>query len=274
MKMKDHRNIYPFRIGTTSYILPIEEDNLVANVEFLKNSFDKIQLLYFSKDYLHDVMSAPILKRLEEIRGRSGVEYSVHLPVDLGLLAANEDMKKRSIDIIETIIQSTAKLGVREYILHIDRSNGVPLSGDFAAGGTAGLFTHALEMLNKKCGCLDMFYIENTSYDLTEYADVIERYDMPVCMDIGHLLLCGLEIDGFIQVFNKRIKEVHLHGFSDGEDHRSLAETDRKILRNIWDYLKTYTASVIIEVFNEEDLAGSMGCLYKLFREKSWNIQK
>ncbi len=84
--MKDYRKAFPFSIGTTSYILPVEEDNLIRNAEFLSGKVDKVQLLFFGKNYLDEMLAPEIMTRLLEIKKDTGINYSVHLPLDLGFL--------------------------------------------------------------------------------------------------------------------------------------------------------------------------------------------
>ena len=123
MKIKDYKNTFPFKIGTVSYIFPVKKDNLVTNVRRLEGSFNKIQLLYYGKDYLVDVISPAIIDELCRIKANSDIEFTVHMPIDLNLLDG-KDEQDESIDIVLNIINETSILNVQEYILHIDGSNG------------------------------------------------------------------------------------------------------------------------------------------------------
>lgn len=264
--MKDYRNRYPFRIGTTSYILhqTQDEDSLTANVKYLKDSFDKIQLLFFGKDYLEDVAPPAVIGNLFLIKQNNPVIYTIHLPIDMFLLDGGMAGLEKGIGLIGKIMEITGSLNIEEYILHIDHgSSGNP------AGGQRDIerFRIILEKLSERLGDKAAnVYIENTLCDLSIYKDIILKSSHPVCMDLGHLYINGFDPDSFILNFRDRIREVHLHGCSESKDHISLLQSDREYLDSLvaGEFLKSYKHSVIMEVFNEKDLAESMEYLDKI----------
>lgn len=263
--LNNYKNKFPFEIGTTSFIIPNEKDNLIENVQYLKNSFDKIQLLYFGKNYLNEVMGDAILKRLFDIKKESGIKYSIHLPLDLNLLDLQARIDK-NLEIIQMIFNKTFFLGIDEYILHIDCYKD---------------FKYRKVVLNDRIHCrmekilikLKIFLrendkkilIENTSYDLNYFQDLIIKYNYNICMDIGHLFKHDLDFNKFLFSFKDRIQMFHLYGFKNGNDHISLNKTGKPVLTEVIKFLKNYKKSVIIEVFNQKDLIDSMKCLENYF---------
>lgn len=263
--MKTYRNRFPFKIGTTSYIIPIKEDNLVANVKFLAGSFDEVQLLFFGRHYLDEVMSPHIIQTLKGIREESGLSYSIHLPLDLDLLNPSTGMMRGSIDIIEMIMTETSPLAVEKYILHIDRSFENFLSG-FLSADDMDIFEEACAAISDRLSNVAAkIYIENPAYDLTAVSEVIHKTPCRICMDAGHIFFYNQSIHEFINCFNSRIGLVHLHGHKDGRDHCAVSELDDISINSIVQFLQTYTETVIIEVFNIDDLEQSIFMLESMF---------
>jgi len=255
--MVSYKNRFPFKIGTTSFILPVKEESVVANVVYLKDSFDLVQLLFFGREYLDEVMSPKIIRDLKAIKDESGLRYTVHLPSDLELLNPSAAAMDESIGVIEKIMAETEILDVDGYVLHVDRlvkgSPSVDLDRE-----QFNLFHRALDALSVKLANSAMnIYIENTNYDLTFFGSLIMRSRCSVCMDAGHITLHGHDYGRFIEVFQRKIRQVHLHGVSGGRDHQALTGLVAVSSGLFNHFLKDYTGSVIIEVYNLKDLVKS-----------------
>ena len=256
--MKNYKNRFPFIIGTPSYILPIEEDNLIANVMFLKDSFDMVQLLYFGRDHLDEVMSPRIVNELDAIRRGSGISYTVHLPVDLDLLNPSMESVRGSIGVVDRILSRTERLAVEGYILHVD-AMGTERPDAAPAGGTVRLFQDALTGIAERFGdAAKNIFIENTGYDLADYKSIIADTPFGVCMDIGHLIRQERDIQVFLDAFGARIAQAHVHGVSEGRDHRSLAEMEPAVLQHVIRIVQGLGVPVVVEVYNYDDLSSSM----------------
>ncbi len=266
--MKDYRNIFPFKIGTSSFVLHVKKDNIIRNIEFLKDSFDKIQLLLFGKDYLDDFFNPSVLNNLIRIKNENLIKYSIHLPIDLYLLNSSKIKRERALDVVFKIIEKTKVLDVKEYILHID-GNGEKVELNKS---NFELFEDVCKKIKSKVSNTDSIIIENTSYDLTFFKNIIYKYNYSVCLDIGHLIICDLDIGKFIDEFKSKIKVIHIHGVKNNKDHKPLNDLDKNVLKIIINYLKSYDNSVIIEVFNKSYLIKSIKFLKKYFKEGSeWN---
>ncbi len=255
--MVSYKNRFPFKIGTTSYILPVKEDSVVANVVYLKDSFDLVQLLFFGREYLDEVMSPRIIKDLKAIKDESGLSYTVHLPSDLELLNPSAVSLDEAISVIEKIMAETEILDVDGYVLHVDRlvkgSPSVDLDREHF-----NLFHRALDAMSAKLkNSARNICIENTNYDLTFFSSLILRSQCSVCMDAGHLSLYNHDYGRFTEVLHQKIRQVHLHGVSGGRDHQALTALDAVSAGLFNHFLKDYTGSVIIEVYNLKDLVKS-----------------
>ncbi|OHD69784.1 MAG: hypothetical protein A2W19_09405 [Spirochaetes bacterium RBG_16_49_21] len=263
--MEAFKNKFPFKLGATSYVLSEEEDNLMANIRFVMERFDMIQLLFMGRDYLHEVMSPPIIRELEAARGKSGVLYTVHLPADLDLLNPEEERVRGSIGVIERIIAETRPLDIQGYILHLDRFldgfGRVDLTG-----AACRVFQSSLDMLADRLGGdARNIYIENTTYDLTYFKDIIVDRPFPICMDAGHLFFFNQDYEGFIKIFGRRIRQIHLHGFRDGKDHAAVSELKDAEMSKIVTFQRKFSCPLLLEVFNLDDLEKSAEHLVKHF---------
>jgi sugar phosphate isomerase/epimerase len=263
--IKSYKNRFPFSLGTTSFILPVKEDSLAANVRFLKDSFDFVQLLFFGRNYLDEVMSPRIIGTLKALREETGLRYTIHLPADLELLSPSEDSMNDSIGVIERIMAETERLDIDGYVLHVDAlehgSPRVELSRDQLL-----LFQRSLEAMAGRIGqAAGNILIENTSYDLTYFSGIIMRSPCQICMDAGHFVLHHHDAGRYIELFNSRIRQVHLHGVSGGRDHRALADLDTLSGRSVSLFLKKFAGPVIIEVYNLNDLIKSAEFLERNF---------
>jgi len=264
--MVSYKNRFPFKIGTTSFILPVKDESVVANVVYLKDSFDLVQLLFFGKEYLDEVMSTRIIRDLKAIKDESGLRFTVHLPSDLELLKPSDDHMEESLGIIEKIMMETEILDVDGYVLHVDKlvkgSPGVELDREHF-----NLFHKALDAISVRLGnSANNILIENTSYDLTFFSSLIVRSKCSVCMDAGHISLYNHDYGRFIEVFHRKIRQVHLHGVSNGRDHQALTGLDVVAAGLFGHFLKEYTGSVIIEVYNLKDLVKSGEYIERFFK--------
>lgn len=255
--LKSYKNLFPFPVGSPSYVLPVPEDNLLANVRFLKDRFDLVQLLYFGRNYLDEVMSPRIVRELRAVREESGVMFTVHLPADLGLLNRHGS-REDALGVIERVMDATASLAVRGYVLHLDVFDAcmkLPAPG----AGERGAFGESLAAISARLGeRADRIYIENTGYDLALFGDLVLESPFPVCMDAGHLFFNGHDPDAFVRLFGPRVRQVHLHGHGGGRDHRPVSTLGPEAVKKVMDFASAGRVPLIAEVYSEEDLAASL----------------
>jgi len=250
---------YDFQLGTTSYIYPFPDDNLIANVKSLKDHFDKIQLLFFGKEYLDDVMNKKIISQLIEIRNSSDINFSVHLPLDLNLMSINCDLEK-NISIIKFIMKSCEALNIKEYILHLEIGENFKYKNVECNDLSLHQFEKVLKVLKQELSDnKDLILLENNDYDLTFFKDIIIDYNFSICMDVGHLEIYNFSFKNFLDIFGNRIKEIHFHGSLNGKDHQSAEFLKYSNFESeLFAFLKNYKESLIIEVFNEKNLVSSL----------------
>ncbi|MEN7973166.1 MAG: sugar phosphate isomerase/epimerase, partial [Verrucomicrobiota bacterium] len=101
------KNRFPFRLGTTSYIL---HDDILPNVHFLKDKVDHIELLVFEGDEISNYPSPALVQELNAIAVDSDLSYSIHLPIGLKLGTPDEATRKRNIETTLRAIDATRPL--------------------------------------------------------------------------------------------------------------------------------------------------------------------
>lgn len=255
--MRDWRGRFPFTLAAPSWVLPLETDNFVGNVAWLARRVDKVQILCLGKDHVDDLLNPRDLKRLADIRRRSGLRYSVHLPSDLALLdpAGGATAQKAKLDHLARIIDLTAGLEPDNFILHLDPAPPLPPA---AAGLPAGLATGLAALAPGR------IQVENTDWDLRTVAAQLEAAGLGICADLGHLWTNGHSIPDFLSCFGPRIGELHLHGFGPGGDHLALTELPLALRPVVRGFLRDRRGSVTIENFRADWLEASLESLVEL----------
>lgn len=263
-RVKSYKNRFPFPVGAPSYIIPVKDDSVAANAKYLAGLFDMVQLLFFGRDHLDEVMSPRIIRDLKKIGDDTGLRFTVHLPADLRLLGATKQAMLDSIEVIERILEATANLGIEGYVLHVDGgAERVELSGEKRQA-----FAGLLGVMAKRLGdAAANIYLENISYDLAYFGDIINDGPFPVCMDAGHLLFHGHDLSKFMEVFGVRIRQVHLHGAAEGRDHRAISDSSFPNRNFVAELIMKVREPLVIEVYNQDDLESSAAWLERMLRD-------
>ena len=97
---------------------------------------------------------------------------------------------------------------------------------------------------------------------------MIEGMDLSVCVDIGHVVRYGFDLNAVFNQFHSRIAICHLHGVADGEDHLALQHMDAAHLRTVKQFLSGFTGTVSLEVFSSQKLSESMQALATLMQKE------
>jgi sugar phosphate isomerase/epimerase len=204
-------------------------------------------------------MNQNILNELKKIKIKNDISYIVHLPIDLNLLNSSKNDSQKSLEIIYKIINKTQDLKIDKYILHIDKSHDNKYLKVDLSNENYDLFNNILNKINTNFKEIKKkILIENLSYDLVHFKDIINNYNFNICLDIGHLYMHNHNLNNFINEFMEKIKVVHLYGFNEKKDHLSLDNIDNTIFPKIKKILLDYKETVIIEVFNKVDLKKSL----------------
>ncbi len=250
----------PFRLGTTSYILP---DEILPNARYLADKVRDIELVLFEvDDDLRNLPSPEIVSELAELAGEHDLTYTVHLPLDLRLGSDGRE-GSRSLAKARSVMERTRPLDPWAYVVHLDGTNSSPRTAwiEQSAG--------ALQLAAHWAGDPARLAVEN----LEGYAEgliqpVLERVGASRCVDLGHLWVDGLDPLPFLREALPRTRVIHLHGIAE-RDHHSLENVPSDQLKAVLEILllENYTGVVTLEVFNEQDFVTSKAVLEQTMKE-------
>jgi sugar phosphate isomerase/epimerase len=228
-------------LSCPSFIIP---GTYLENLLYIRDRGDieSVELLFF----LFDTDTEELLEReIEGIRKVSGdLGITVHLPDDLE--AGHEKIVELTVDF------------VRHYVVH-------PTPGD------EDRFVETVSSWRERYG--DRFLLENLIG--RSFESLLRRFDseaeglpggnppgpMPVCCDVGHLLVNGENPSDFFARHEARIREIHLHGLDEGWDHNPFSG-DEPWFVELSPRLEGFGGIVNIEVFKEDHLGKVLEALY------------
>jgi len=254
---------YPFRLGTTSYIIP---DGILPNARYLADKVKDIELILFEvDDGPNNLPSFEVIEELKQIAHEHEMTYTVHLPLDLKL-GDDGSAQDQSLVKAKRVIDCTRGLNPWAYVLHLDGKS-VRTSID------AEVIKHwqhqsvrALEIVSEWAGGAEKLAVENLeTYPLDFIQPVLDRIPVSRCVDIGHLWLDGHDPIPYLQAALPRTRVVHIHGLAE-RDHRSLAFMPEDKVRAVWDELVRvkYAGVLTLEIFSEEDFISSLEVIERL----------
>jgi sugar phosphate isomerase/epimerase len=255
---------YPFRLGTTSYIIPA---GLAANARYLVDYVEDMELVLF--DLEDGTSNLPGPDELAELRamGEHGLSYTVHLPLDLRL-AEGLDEQHASLLKARQAIECTRGLDPWAYVLHLDGRDllAAQRTGDATLAAVAAWqaqAVRALEIVAVWAGGHERLAVENLEhYPLDFILPVIERVPVSRCVDVGHLWLDGHDPLPYLRAALPRTRVIHLHGLAE-RDHQSLAHVSSNRLNPVIALLlaERYAGVLTLELFGEDDLHSSLSAL-------------
>jgi sugar phosphate isomerase/epimerase len=257
---------YPFRLGTTSYIIP---DDILPNAHYLAGKVRDIELILFEVDDGPNNLPSPeVIDELLLIAGQHDLTYTVHLPLDLQL---GEDGSEQDQSLVKAkrVIDCTRRLDPWAYVLHLDGRS-------VRTSMNARLITHwqdqsvrALELVAKWAASAEKLAVENLeTYSLDFIQPVLDRIPVSRCVDIGHLWLDHHDPIPYLLAALPRTRVVHIHGIAE-RDHRSLAFMPQEKVSEVWKELirANYEGVLTLEIFSEEDFVSSLKVIERLLSE-------
>ncbi|MCX5856421.1 MAG: cobamide remodeling phosphodiesterase CbiR [Deltaproteobacteria bacterium] len=256
------KNRFPFRLGTTSYVIPAD---LRANVAFLADKVDDIELVLFESHEMSNLPDAVTVRALREMADRHDLTYTVHLPLDIWMGHADATVRQQSVDKCLRVIELTAPLKPFAYVAHFHGDQrGENPSPDLARWieGHRCSVERLLQAVDAQDLC-----VEQLDYPYNIIENIVSDYQLSVCLDIGHLLLYGLAPEDYLDRYLPRTRVLHLHGVEEGNDHRSLAFLPAGLLTTLVKRLggrPGKTRVLTMEIFDEEALSQSLDLLRRL----------
>jgi len=253
--------MFPFRLGTTSYIYP---DHIVPNVMNLAPFLDEIELVLFESEGQDNYPDEVELRDLMNFSVKGEVGFNVHLPVDIFLGDKNEEVRLRGISVVKKVIERTLCLNPSLYTLHFDvRDKNGREETDVEAWRKRIL--RSVDEIKERGIEPERISIETLSYPFKWIEDIIKKFGFSVCLDIGHMLLYDLDIQSYLKKYLSQTSIIHLHGMENGIDHLGIDRLNGKIVCSILSKLQSFTGILSIEVFAFADLKNSLEVL-----EQEW----
>lgn len=244
----------PFRIGTSSYIIP---DDILPNVRWLAGKVKDIELVLFDIDEYCNIPDEHQARELKDLASANELSYTVHLPLNLNFSEKDRDI---SLEKALKVINGTRSLIPHAYICHLECRDISGEKGE-ALREWQEQRIRAVRMLIKEARITGQeLAIENLeTYPIEHNEAVIQNCGTRVCLDIGHLFLQDLDPIPIMRKWLPMTSVVHLHGVGT-RDHQSLRhmpmETIQVVVR---EFIRAdYRGVVTLEIFNEEDFRTSM----------------
>lgn len=256
--MKKWFDDLPFRIGTSSYIIP---DDILPNVRFLSEKVKDIELVLFDIDEYCNIPDAGQAAELKALSAQHGLSYTVHLPLDLNFSDRDRDV---SIQKAMKVISGTRCLDPFAYVCHLECRD-IPSEPGAQLTGWQEQRIRAVNALAEQSGLRAEFAVENLErYPIQWNEPVIHACGTHACLDIGHLFVQQLDPIPIMREWLPRTTVIHLHGVGT-RDHQSLTHMPEETIRAVMAELlrQNYRGVLTLEIFNEEDFNSSMEMIRK-----------
>lgn len=255
---------YPFRLGTSSYIIP---DDILPNVRYLAGKVQDIELVLFESDEFSNLPSPEVIRELVDLAAKHGLTYSVHLPLDVYLGNDDRTERERSVGKCRRIIELTKALPKSAFVMHFEAGKGMDINAfsDEERSRFAENLADSARMLLDGCGHPpELFCAENLNYPFEIVWPVIKQFGFSVTLDVGHLEYYGFPTADYLARYLSRTKVLHMHGTTEGRDHNSLAYMCPEALDMVVEALRKAEGEpkvFTLEIFSEADFLSSVDAL-------------
>jgi len=256
---KSYKGVYPFKLGTTSFIYP---DRIIPNVKMLGHYVDEIELLLFESSP-ESLPSNHEIEKLCVLSNKFDLTYNIHLPIDIFL--SNPDPSERHIAMgtIKQIIDLTAPLSPSTFTLHLPYDE-TGFEAEQIKKWQERLYSSIKQLVATGINA-KMISIETLAYPLNWVEEILIDFNFSVCIDLGHLILYGFDMEAVFNRYNKRTSIIHLHGVDNHQDHLPLDLLTKEEIETVLRILKQFTGVVSLEVFSYDQLKTSLKYLEKFW---------
>ena len=261
---KSYQGIYPFKIGTTSFIYP---DFYIPNVKMLGPFLDEIELLLFESTRYESLFSKPVIDELSQLSKKFNLSFNVHLPTDISISNPEPTLQQHAVDTFLKVIDQIIPLGPPTLCLHIPYGEGS--YEDHVVKKWQDRVHRNLEKILNSGIRGDLISVETLDYPFEIIEDLVMDFNLSICMDLGHLIVHGYNILEVFDTYISKISIIHLHGVENSRDHLALDRLPARFIEPILSILKRFSGSVSIEVFSYADLKASLR-----FLETCWQNAK
>ena len=258
---KSYKGMYPFRLGTTSFIYP---DHYVPNVKLLGPFVDEIELLLFESAPVEILLASEELNDLSELSKELSLTYNIHLPTDISISNPDPVKQQQAIDSHLRIVERVAPLLPTTYTLHVPYDD--DLDDIDKTKRWQDIVHHNLTKMLTRSEVGNLIAIETLNYPFEFIESIVSDLNLSVCLDLGHLIFHGEDLKQVSEKYLAITSIIHLHGVENNKDHVALDRLPQTELEPVFEILRHFAGSVSLEVFSFKDLAASLNCF-----ERCWN---
>jgi sugar phosphate isomerase/epimerase len=261
---KSYKGLFPFKLGTTSYIYP---EPILPNVARLAPFFDEIELVLFESSGEDNLPDEELIRDLKALSADTGVGFNVHLPMDVYLGDQRRAVRSEGVRTVRKFIERTSGLSPSLYTLHFSLKDEKDHEALDLTLWKNDVRKSAEEIL--KCGVLpSLISIETLGYPYEWIEEIVRTFGFSTCLDLGHLLNKGLDLKDYLDRYLAQTTVIHLHGLQDGVDHLGIDRLAGETIELVFSYLRRFTGVLSIEVFAFDDLNNSLRVLEEKWRER------
>ncbi len=171
------------------------------------------------------------LEGLIDLSRSQGVGYNIHLPIDVYLGDRNEEIRCNGVSIVKKVMERTLCLNPSLYTLHLDRRN-EPGEAEADVETWRRRIARSMKEILKSGIEPSRVSVETLGYPFEWIETIVDGFGCSICLDIGHILLCGQDLRLYWQKYRSRTSIIHLHGIRDGIDHISIGNLERDTSRS------------------------------------------
>jgi sugar phosphate isomerase/epimerase len=253
---QSYRGRFPFSLGTTSFIY---RDTWAANARRLAPYLDEIELLLFESRPPTSLPTPGQIEALADIAQERQIRYNIHLPTDIDLGHPQGEKRRVAVNTLVQVLTLTAPLGATTHTLHLNLNQTEP---------TARELVKWQQTVSDSLGRLlatgldgRRLSIETLFYPVGWITPIVRDLGLSFCLDLGHLMLQGLDCGAIFDQLGDRTTVIHLHGVKGGRDHLPLDQLSDDKMHAVLKVLQQFTATVSLEVFSFHDLQRSLNHL-------------
>jgi sugar phosphate isomerase/epimerase len=236
-------------------------------VERLAGWVEEVEVVLFegSEDALP---SEAELGTMAAVAERASMRFHVHLPLDLRLGHPDRTERTAACQTLLRVIQWVRPLCPGFFVLHLEWDG--PANPDEK---DVYRWRHRVRDSLRQAadGGVDLktCCVETLMYPPRWMEPIREEFGMPLCLDVGHLLLSGEDPHRYFLDRFGHVRTVHLYGPEPDGRHGSLELLPEMLLKNLMDPLGGFRGVVSLEVFRFSDLKSSMAVL-----EQAWSLHE
>ncbi len=263
---KSYKAMFPFRLACPSFIYPAD---IVPNVEKLGAYLDEIEIIAFESKK-ESLPSRGAIARLLELKQEHGLEYNIHLPIDISISSTQESKRIESAGIHAEIIDLFAPLHPTTHTLHVpfdgakDKAGNAEFDEEWKERALEGLY-----LVREQVAEPSAVSVETLDYPFEWIVEEVVDAGFSICLDMGHMVCFGFDFENFFIRHREAVTIIHLHGVNQGrgqnKDHVALSVMPQEFRSRIAKLLMNFNGSLSLEVFSFENLIESLVVLEKTF---------